>query len=288
MGNRARRRIFDCFIFYNELDILEVRLNEMADVVDRFVIVEANSTFQGDPKPLYFAENRSRFKRFADKISYVECNFPPVVENRLSRRFDQNWGRENFQRDQIIRGLSDADRDDLIILSDVDEILNPVRLKEAIKVRRRHDLTIFTMPMYRFCFNRRLRETWKLGPRMTEFSRLTSMQNLRSARLSWSKRAERLGFGKLHARLRNAVTLGVNHRISEVGDAGWHFTSIGDWNNWKTKISAFAHAEWRNDPTFKDEAAYLRYMLETTDIAPLEELPNCIRNNLDKFGKFLA
>ena len=61
-------KIFDVFTFYNELDLLELRMNILGDSVDYFVINEANITFTGKPKPLYFAENRKRFKKWEDKI----------------------------------------------------------------------------------------------------------------------------------------------------------------------------------------------------------------------------
>lgn len=56
--------IYDCFIFFNELDLLELRLNELSDIVDKFVLVEGTKTFQGDDKPLYFEENKDRFKEY--------------------------------------------------------------------------------------------------------------------------------------------------------------------------------------------------------------------------------
>ena len=68
--------IFDCFTFFNELDILEIRLNEMAPMVDRFVLVEARKTFQGADKPLYFDQNKARFTPFLDKIEHVIVDFP--------------------------------------------------------------------------------------------------------------------------------------------------------------------------------------------------------------------
>jgi hypothetical protein len=100
--------IFDCFTFFNELDILEIRLNEMAPVVDRFVLVEASKTFQGADKPLYFNENKARFAPFLDKIEHVIVDFPedPSLYRKAS---SQAWAREYFQRDQIAQGRTDDD-----------------------------------------------------------------------------------------------------------------------------------------------------------------------------------
>jgi len=66
--------IYDAFLFYNELDLLEIRLNELKDVVDRFVLLESSRTFTNKPKPLVFKENRSRFSAFLDRIIHIEIN----------------------------------------------------------------------------------------------------------------------------------------------------------------------------------------------------------------------
>ena len=64
--------IYDCFIFFNELDLLEIRLSELYNYVDYFVIVEANKTFKGKSKPFYFEENKQKYKKYLDKIIHVK------------------------------------------------------------------------------------------------------------------------------------------------------------------------------------------------------------------------
>ncbi len=112
----AGRRVYDCFSFNDELDMLELRLAEMGPAVDRFVLVEARHTHAGLQKPLHFAENRARFAAHADRIVHV------VVEDDPG---GFAWRREAHQRDAIARGLAGADPDDLVLVSDVDEILRP-------------------------------------------------------------------------------------------------------------------------------------------------------------------
>ncbi|MBY0430568.1 MAG: N-acetylglucosaminyltransferase, partial [Rhodospirillales bacterium] len=107
-------RVFDCFSFFNEFDVLEIRLHELQGVVDRFVLVEADRTHAGQPKPLYFHENRQRFAAFLDRIEHVVVRDMPEG--------DDPWRRERFQRDCITRGLGGAGPDDLVMVSDVDEI----------------------------------------------------------------------------------------------------------------------------------------------------------------------
>jgi len=95
----AMPRIFDCFTFLNEFDLLEIRLHELAQVVDRFVIAESPVTFTGRPKPLHFLDNRARFAAFADKIIHIVVDDQPVT--------DSAWEREWHQRNALERGIAD-------------------------------------------------------------------------------------------------------------------------------------------------------------------------------------
>ena len=114
--------IYDCFPFYNELDVLELRLHQHAPFVDKFVIVEATQTFQGKPKRMFFEENKQRYAAFLDRIIHVQFEFPKVFDKSYLR-INEIWARDFYQRDQISRGLGEAQPDDLIIVSDVDEML---------------------------------------------------------------------------------------------------------------------------------------------------------------------
>jgi hypothetical protein len=104
--------------FFNELDVLEIRLATLDAVVDRHVIVEATVTHSEEPKPLVFEENRDRFDRWLHKIDHV------VVDD-LPGGVDESWGREHAQRDACKRAMDDLDDGDLVFLSDADEIPCP-------------------------------------------------------------------------------------------------------------------------------------------------------------------
>ena len=106
--------IYDCFTFFNELDVLELRLMELDAVVDRFVIAEAPVTFAGRPKPLWFADHRERFAPWLDRIVHVVVDDMPATHDP--------WTRERHQRNALARGLAGARPDDGVIVSDVDEI----------------------------------------------------------------------------------------------------------------------------------------------------------------------
>jgi hypothetical protein len=110
-------RIFDCFIFSDEIDILEYRLDKLYSEVDQFVIVDSRQTFTGNPKPLHFKEDNKRFRKWEDKISYFIC----PSKSELSP-----WQYEFFQRNYIktCLGMLDISDEDVVFISDVDEIIN--------------------------------------------------------------------------------------------------------------------------------------------------------------------
>ena len=137
--------IYDCFSFFNELDLLEIRLNVLKDVVDKFVLVEAGETHSGKTKPLYFKENESRFAAFRDRIIYV-CieRFPDVCTT--------DWARENYQRNAIADGLKGAKDDDVVLVSDLDEIPRPEKI---VEFAGRPGVKVFDQTYYAFYLNYR-------------------------------------------------------------------------------------------------------------------------------------
>jgi len=114
--------IYDAFLYNGEDTMLELRLGVIGDVVDRIVIGEATTTFSGKPKPLTFNAKDSRFAPYARQIDHV------VIGDTPDSGADR-WARERFQRDALLRGLRNCRADDLVIISDVDEIPDPYALK---------------------------------------------------------------------------------------------------------------------------------------------------------------
>lgn len=121
--------IYDCFTFYNEFELLELRLELLYPVVDHFVICECNKTQRGEDKPFYFAENKTRFAKYLDKIINIQLTDAPQISKTRTRSggnvFAGDWDIENYQRNGIMRGLVHCQPDDLVIISDLDEIPNP-------------------------------------------------------------------------------------------------------------------------------------------------------------------
>src|SRR5579859_7699219 len=136
--------VYDCFTFFNELDLLEIRLNVLNSVVDKFVLVEATLTHQGKPKPLYYNENKARYSGFHDKIIHVIVDKYPDYEGKSS------WVLEHHQRNMIMQGLKECQPDDTILISDLDEIPRP----ELIKVyEHSKGIKIFRLSVYYYFIN---------------------------------------------------------------------------------------------------------------------------------------
>jgi hypothetical protein len=110
--------IIDTFMFYNELDTLELRLTVLDPYVDQFVLVESEVTHGNHPKELHFQKNRERFTPWISKIKHI------IVTAEESPKDENPWSREKFQRECILKGLVDIPDDAIVMVSDVDEIPN--------------------------------------------------------------------------------------------------------------------------------------------------------------------
>jgi beta-1,4-mannosyl-glycoprotein beta-1,4-N-acetylglucosaminyltransferase len=139
--------IYDCFTFYNELDILEIRLSLLYPHVDFFVITEAGRTFRSNAKEFIFERHRDRFGDYLDKIIYIRVNDMPADNDP--------WVNEGFQRNCITRGLQSCRDDDRIIISDIDEIWDPRILHECTAFPSRIE-----MPFYYYNLNYRVNIKW--------------------------------------------------------------------------------------------------------------------------------
>ncbi|NGX38359.1 MAG: hypothetical protein K1000chlam2_01532 [Chlamydiae bacterium] len=141
-------KVYDCFPFYNELELLQIRLDELDPVVDYFVLVESIETQRGHPKELCFEQNKELFARYLPKIIHV------VVEE-THPEFTL-WERENYQRNCIMKGLENCAPNDFVLISDVDEIPRAPLIPFAEKKMNGSEFFAigFEMTMYRFQLNR--------------------------------------------------------------------------------------------------------------------------------------
>ena len=131
--------IYDCFTFFNECDLLEHRLKYLYDVVDKFVLVEMSRTQRGELKDFFYEKNKERYSNYANKIVHIKITddmignlHPKLKKDKRGNIFD--WRYENFQRDGITYGLSECKDDDIVIISDLDEIPNKRIIEEIKKI----------------------------------------------------------------------------------------------------------------------------------------------------------
>jgi beta-1,4-mannosyl-glycoprotein beta-1,4-N-acetylglucosaminyltransferase len=254
-----RRRVFDLFPYSGESMVLSIKLHEMASWVDRFVIVEARTSFTGEPKPLRFEAQRDAFAAFADKISYVVVDAFPGWLNSA-------WSREFFQRDSAVQGLSGlAAPDDIVLLTDVDEIVEPRAIEGFESEIRPVRLRFF---QYFLNCEQVLRER---GPQTLAV-----------------KARHLAGNGASYLRM------WVRDRISgdELQDAGWHFSSVGDPGTLERKMKSFSHQEYAGldsahfERLFRairdgeNPAAYARREVD-------DSFPAYVRDNRDALADYL-
>jgi beta-1,4-mannosyl-glycoprotein beta-1,4-N-acetylglucosaminyltransferase len=274
-------RVFDCFPFFNELDILEIRLAELDALVDHFVIVEATHTQTGNPKPLYFSDNRKRYDRYAHKIIHI------VVDD-LPLEAPSHWTREIHQREAIMRGLGDARSDDLIVTSDCDEIPKPEHLRRAIQFRgwsRR--VVAFWCENYFHRLNlRNDAHDHRLGPRMLTMRNLrrVSPDALRAIQFRFSKRRYLRPLAAPFASLRASKRIGTALWPTIFWNGAWHFTSMGDVATVNLKFASVAEID--QFPPMTEDAFKKR--MSTFSRRPLTELPRTIQQEQERFAHLIA
>jgi len=236
-------RIIDTFTFFNELPMLLLRLTELNDAVDTFVLVEASITHSGLPKPLYFQENKSMFEKFLHKIVHV------VVEDLPNLPETGTWDREKAQRTAIYRGLSQItlDPEDLVIVSDVDEIPDPTRLM----IYRRIGLPAvgvhcLLQEMYYYNTTCKMTNLWKHA-KIMQFKELEGNPDLNQIRETY-------------------------YSYAHLYPGGWHFSYFGNADMIRTKLQSFAHSEFNTE--FYTNLERIQKMIdERKDLFEREDVP---------------
>ena len=115
-------------MYFDEDLILDIRLNTLKEEVDKFVIAEATRNHAGEPKKLNFDINR--FSKFKDKIIYLIIEDLPKNVDNFKKDWHVNHIRDQFQRNSLSRGYKEFDENDLVMISDIDEIPNPNKIKD--------------------------------------------------------------------------------------------------------------------------------------------------------------
>ena len=122
--------IYDCCMIFDEIDLLKIRMDLLNSIVDYFVVIESNKTFRGGDKKYTFLERKGEFSAWSDKIVYIKA------ENAPEWSGDGDWSIEKYQRNCMIEGLGNCREEDLIMISDVDEIPNPEIISNLSSLKR--------------------------------------------------------------------------------------------------------------------------------------------------------
>jgi beta-1,4-mannosyl-glycoprotein beta-1,4-N-acetylglucosaminyltransferase len=261
-------RIFDCFIYFDEDLILDLRLRELNKYIDKFIIVESGEDHQGNLKKKNF--NINNFYEFKNKIDYYYIEkFPEFIK--------EPWKRENYQRNYLINGLKEAQPDDLIIISDVDEIPN---LNFFIKENNFNNYYVFEQKMFYYKLNllSKTNPIW-YGSKACKKKYLKGAQWLRSLK---SKKYPFWRFDKI--------------KFKPIVDGGWHFSFLKSSYDIKKKLESYAHKEF-NTPHFTN-LDHINYSIENkkdlfnrnieyTKIQIDNSFPKYIKDNKDLFKDWI-
>jgi len=268
-------KIFDAFSFFNELDLLEIRLNELSDVVDKFVLIEATKTHSGRFKPLYYKTNRTRYTKFHDKIIHIIVDDMPMTPEEIQAaispqdrhwldtgyQLGDNWVRERFQRNAMMRALDDCDPNDIIIIEDADEMVR----SEIIA---------------------------NLDATMCDGSNAV-MQTMHTYFINWE--CKNMPWAGTKILRRKFVDNPSEHRFHTeascfIHNGGWHFNFVGGSEAIREKLQSYAHQEF-NTPIVFDNIEQQLYMqkdalgrLYEYEIVPIDEsYPKYLQENIHRF-----
>jgi len=292
----GRSRVYDCFSFYNEMDLLEIRLNTLRDVVDYHVIAESPLTFRGQDKELFFQNNRERYAEFADKIIHVvveNYDDPGKYHPKKVAQDDAVWIREGGQRNATLRGLERADPMDWVLVQDMDEIPRPEMVKRIAEDRMyRRGIYMFEMEFYQNRLNWRIGGSpWLHGTRMIEKRFLTTPHAMRIHKyhahtksllpwLDWRART-----------MWDLKAIVFPHRIPA---GGWHFTSMGDADFVVNKHWTYAHYDEQTEDVMNTDnigdrlAQGLNQWGNKPYVMPLSDLPDDVQRNAARYAHLLA
>ena len=293
--------IYDCFIYFDEDFLLDIRLNSLHKFVKKFLITEATYNNNGNKKKLNFDINK--FGKFKDKITYIVVDKQPENIANLSANDSKEkkgeklilngMARDYFQRENLTRGLNNIHDDDLVLISDLDEIPN---LKELNVSKIGNNIVIFEQKMFYYKLNLFYKDYTWLGTKAVKRKKFLSPQWLRNIK------------GKKYSTWR-IDTLFSKKKYSNlyfVKNGGWHFTCLRTAEELEKKLLNFAHhyeyeQSGLNIESLKKLIAEKRVMydhnvdqkgykwsgksiLENIDI---KLLPEYVSNNLEKYSDWL-
>ncbi len=224
------RKLIDSFIFFNELSTLNMRLHELDDFVDYFVIVEADVTHAGNAKPLFYGENKAIFKEFADKIIHFVVDDMPEPND--------SWGREFHQRNSLIRAVQQVPEikgEDIVLVSDADEIPSPKYLNRELFDDVQ--ILVFNQRLFYYDFTTEHPNGWP-GTMSIPYHYFSDI-DLNHMR-------------KYKNRIKDKRVTYVPQKVSREDHAGWHCTCFGGVDRIVTKLESWSHQRY-NRPKYKNK-----------------------------------
>ena len=265
--------IFDCFQYFNEEHIVDLRFNVLDKFIDRFVIVESTVNHQGKEKKLNFDINK--YKKFKNKIIYVIVDDTP--ENiKISHEGGESLV-EQHQRNSIIKGLKRSQDNDLIILSDVDEIPNLKKLN----IFDKNKYAVFSQKMFMYKLNllNLMESNW-------HGSKICLKKNFRSPQWIRNLKFKKYPFWRID-KIKN---------LQIIKNGGWHFAYLQSPENISKKIKSFAHGEFNKSEITNEENIKIKiekaedifergYKLKKVEVD--STFPKYIFDNKDKFKKWI-
>ena len=229
-------RIFDCFMYFDEEIVLDTRLNYLDKFVDYFVIVESKFTHRGDSRNLNFDINK--FSKFKNKIIYKVYDEIPNKIEEINDKDDESTKsgkyimnavyRENGQRNFIMSGLKEANDEDIILISDVDEIPNLSEIKiKSIKEK----IILFKQDMFYYKFNLKLPDIEWTGTKACKKKNLLNPQWLRNIK------------DRKYPIYRIDVLFSEKKYIDVkiINNGGWHFSNIKSPDKIEHKLKSYLH-----------------------------------------------
>ena len=221
-------RLIDCFMYFDEDLMLDLRLNILNNFVNKFVIVESKTDHSGNSKKLNF--NSKNFKKFNDKIEYIVIDTLPAKKKIFSSswRNHPSWLRENFQRNYLYEGYKNENENDLIMISDIDEIPDP---KKLANFNLKNKYACFVQKNFQQKLNllNTTHPNW-YGTKICIKKFLKSPQWLRDIKIKKS-------FWKIYK----------PYPPQLIFDGGWHFSFVKNSKNISNKIKSYAHQEYNKD-----------------------------------------
>ena len=241
-------RLIDCCMYFDEDLMLDIRLNTLKDSVDKFVIAEATRDHSGKEKKLNF--NLNNFSKFKNKIKYLVIDNLPINVKSKKTNWEANHWRDQFQRNSLIKGFEDSNQNDLIMISDIDEIPDPEKISE-FNVKNKY--ACFMQKNFQSKINLlNISDKYWMGTKICQKKYLKSPQWLREIK------TKKRPFWKFYKPKEPQLIL----------DGGWHFSFLKSPENIAKKIKAYSHQEY-NKGIF-------------TNIKSIE---NKINNLTDLFGR---